>query len=87
MKTRKEVEAEARETIQIIFGEVIRSSEKLLWKKALDSITQHIKKIEFQPELSTADVHNLWNWNCVKRLMLNRYKKKFITPKFKCPNK
>lgn len=71
--TKSETKKEADDIIKSIFAEVIKSDDKKLWKKALDSIESIMQKHSMAGEIRKSFV-----WRGVKSKMLRKYGNKFI---------
>ncbi len=81
---KSQVIAEGRMIIKTIYAQVLKSDDKDLWERALDSMHSHIYKLEIkvrQPEATNHDIRNLWYWNSARRQFVSKFGKKFISKK------
>jgi hypothetical protein len=76
------------EILQTIYAPVLKSTDKSLWKRALDSIHQRIHNLECRKVEQTMTgsgdidhtIRDLWFWNSARRQFMGKFGKKFITP-------
>lgn len=84
----KEVRKNGLRIIEHVFHGVLKSEDKELWKRALNSMHRHIVELECrvrrEAAANTEDadflVTELWAWNSARRQMCARFGNKFIRP-------
>lgn len=84
-----QIQQQASLICQDIFGAVVRSDDKNLWKKALKSTEKHIRKLQFEinsmcqdnPNETNEKLENLYVWSEARKMLITKFGQKFIKTK------
>jgi hypothetical protein len=88
MKT-SEVRKGGLEILNTIYKVVLKSDDKELWKRAMDSMHKRIATLEARKhqqimedsEDANRTIVELWYWNSARRQFASKFGKKFISKK------
>ena len=88
MKTSKVCKGGA-EILNTIYKVVLKSDDKELWKRAMDSMHKRIATLELRKhhqimedsEDANRTIIELWYWNSARRQFASKFGKKFISKK------
>jgi len=83
-----ELRTEGKAILNDIYGYVLRSNDKDIWKKAIDSIFYRIHCLEYEAreasikdwESSNEIIKKLWCWQEARYQILQKFGSKFIKP-------
>lgn len=80
------IRREGTKILNDIFYVVLLSDEKELWKKAMNSMTSHIEKLEkearytsyYDPDEADHLIRQLWYWQSARKQLCARFGRRFI---------
>lgn len=81
-----EITKQGNKILKTIYKYVLISKDKILWKKALESINKHIEKLKQEKNILiikndknvNKTIMELWYWESAKKQFIKKYGKKFL---------